>query len=36
VYGFVFFPGEVEDATLLRLQFRIADTSRADTIEFSL
>jgi hypothetical protein len=36
VYGFVFFPGEVEDATLLRLQLRIADSSRADAIEFAL
>ena len=36
VYGFVFFPGEVEDATLLCLQLRIADTSRADAIEFPL
>lgn len=36
VYGFVFFPGEIEDAVRLRLQLRVADGNRADTVEFAL
>ncbi len=36
VFGFIFFPGEVEDATRLRLRLRIADGQRGDTVEFAL